>query len=94
MVNVATCSKMMCRKCVELHRNTRVTRAHSLFDVDVEKDVECKAHPGEVVRFFCEPCEACICVLCTFQEHKVRAANHHIRCKGIRILISRTAPYC
>lgn len=25
---------------------------------------------GEIVKFYCEPCEVCICVLCTFQEHK------------------------
>ena len=24
----------------------------------------------QVVRFYCEPCETCICVLCTFNEHK------------------------
>ena len=24
----------------------------------------------EVVRFYCENCEACVCVLCTFNEHK------------------------
>ena len=27
-------------------------------------------HSDEVVRFYCEPCETCICVLCTFNEHK------------------------
>ena len=27
-------------------------------------------HPGETVRFYCEMCETCICVVCTFQEHK------------------------
>lgn len=25
---------------------------------------------GEVVRFYCEPCEMCVCILCTFNEHK------------------------
>ena len=24
----------------------------------------------QVVRFYCEPCETCICILCTFNEHK------------------------
>ena len=24
----------------------------------------------EVVRFYCEPCDACVCVMCTFNEHR------------------------
>ncbi len=49
----------------------QVTSGHSIFDVEIEKDIECKEHEDEVVRFYCEPCETCICVLCTFNEHKV-----------------------
>ncbi|KAL5015751.1 hypothetical protein ScPMuIL_005340 [Solemya velum] len=64
------CNKLLCKQCVELHKDTKVTKNHSLFDVEIEKDIECKEHPEEVVRFYCEPCDACICVLCTFNEHK------------------------
>ncbi|XP_069135869.1 tripartite motif-containing protein 2-like isoform X5 [Argopecten irradians] len=64
------CNKLLCKNCVEIHRETKVTKNHSIFDVDIEKDIECKEHQDEVVRFYCEPCEACICVLCTFNEHK------------------------
>ncbi|CAC5413397.1 TRIM2_3 [Mytilus coruscus] len=51
-------------------RRQKVTKGHSIFDVEIEKDIECKEHSEEVVRFYCEPCETCICVLCTFNEHK------------------------
>ncbi|XP_013402623.1 E3 ubiquitin-protein ligase TRIM56 isoform X2 [Lingula anatina] len=64
------CAKLLCKQCVEVHRETKVTKNHSIFDVEIEKDVECKDHPEEVVRFYCEPCETCVCVLCTFNEHK------------------------
>ncbi|XP_076453359.1 E3 ubiquitin-protein ligase TRIM56-like isoform X3 [Babylonia areolata] len=64
------CNKLLCKACVDLHRDTKVTKDHSLFDCEIEKDIECKEHQDEVVRFFCEPCETCICVLCTFNEHK------------------------
>ena len=64
------CSKVLCKTCVDLHRRTKVTASHGLYDIEVEKNVECKTHPDEVVRFYCEPCEKCICVVCTFQEHK------------------------
>jgi hypothetical protein len=53
-----------------LHKETKVTKGHSIFDVEIEKDIECKEHSEEVIRFYCEPCETCICVLCTFNEHK------------------------
>ena len=64
------CAKHLCRVCVELHMKTKVTKAHSLFDIEIEKEIECKKHRDEIVRFYCEPCEQCICVVCTFQEHK------------------------
>ncbi|KAK3085053.1 hypothetical protein FSP39_023565 [Pinctada imbricata] len=64
------CNKLLCKQCVEVHKETKVTKNHSVFDVEIEKDIECKEHSEEVVRFYCEPCETCICVLCTFNEHK------------------------
>ncbi|ESO89292.1 hypothetical protein LOTGIDRAFT_106854, partial [Lottia gigantea] len=64
------CNKLLCAGCVELHMTTKVTQKHSLIDIEGEKDIECKAHPEEIVRFYCEPCDACICVVCTFQEHR------------------------
>ena len=64
------CAKLLCKACVDLHRATKVTANHSIFDIEIEKDIECKIHEDEVVRFYCEPCETCICVLCTFNEHK------------------------
>ena len=64
------CNKLLCKTCVDLHRETKVTKNHSIFDCEIEKDVECKEHKEEAVRFYCEPCETCICVLCTFNEHK------------------------
>ena len=60
-----------------------MTAGHSIFDVEIEKDIECKEHAEEVVRFYCEPCETCICVLCTFNEHKVSAA-----CLQFALLVS------
>ena len=64
------CVKLLCRRCVDLHRRTKVTQAHSVFDLDVSKDIACKTHMDEVVRYYCESCEMCICVVCTFHEHK------------------------
>ncbi|PAA57478.1 hypothetical protein BOX15_Mlig012698g1 [Macrostomum lignano] len=64
------CNKLLCRACVEQHKETKVTRDHAIFDVETEKDIICKDHPDEVVRFYCEPCQACVCIICAFNEHK------------------------
>ncbi|XP_041350759.1 uncharacterized protein LOC121369766 [Gigantopelta aegis] len=64
------CSKLLCKACVQLHGSTKVTQKHSLIDIQEEKNIECKTHPEEIVRFYCEPCEACICVVCAFQDHR------------------------
>lgn len=64
------CSKLLCKNCVELHLTTKVTQDHTLIDVEGEKDIECKEHPEEIVRFYCDPCDTCICIVCTFQEHR------------------------
>ncbi|XP_013384925.1 uncharacterized protein LOC106154916 [Lingula anatina] len=64
------CSKLLCKSCVDLHTRTKVTAHHSLCDVEVEKDIQCQSHPEEQIRFYCEPCQKCICVVCAFQEHK------------------------
>ncbi|CAL8086704.1 unnamed protein product [Calicophoron daubneyi] len=64
------CNKLLCAECVERHRTTKVTKDHATFDLQSGKDIECKEHTGEPVRFYCENCSACICVLCTFNEHR------------------------
>ena len=55
---------------VWISRQTKVTAGHSLFDLEIEKDVECKEHKDEAIRFYCEPCDACVCILCTFHDHR------------------------
>ncbi|VDP68084.1 unnamed protein product [Echinostoma caproni] len=64
------CNKLLCADCVQRHRDTRVTKDHATFDLQSGRDIECKEHPGEPVRFYCDECSACICVLCTFNEHR------------------------
>lgn len=38
------CAKLLCSNCVQMHRDTKVTSGHSIFDVEIEKDIECKEH--------------------------------------------------
>lgn len=64
------CQKLMCSSCVEHHSKTKITSHHSVFELDIEKDIMCKEHPNEQVRFYCEACECCVCVPCTYTEHR------------------------
>ncbi|TNN18083.1 Tripartite motif-containing protein [Schistosoma japonicum] len=64
------CNKLLCDECVQRHRNTKVTKDHATFELQSHSDIECKDHPGETVRFYCEACSTCICVLCTFNAHR------------------------
>lgn len=68
------CNKLMCKPCVDKHQKTKITATHNMFDIEIEKDIGCKIHPEEMVKYFCENCETCVCVLCTFQEH----ADHEL----------------
>ena len=60
----------------------QVTSGHSLIDVDsVELSTECQHHSGELVRFYCDTCDVCVCVLCTYRgqphsdDHNVLSFN-------------------
>ena len=44
------CNKLLCASCIKKHQSMKVTSRHSMIDVETEKDVECKEHPGEPVR--------------------------------------------
>ena len=68
------CSKFLCQECSDRHKSTKVTCLHSLFKLDIEKDLHCKVHLSEMIKYFCETCDECICLLCAFQYHK----NHEV----------------
>ncbi|CAF4655677.1 unnamed protein product [Rotaria sp. Silwood1] len=78
------CQKFLCRHCVQAHQTITVTRHHSIYELEIEKDILCKHHLTEFVRYYCEQCETCICIACTYADHRDHelsdfrsaAANH------------------
>ena len=64
------CQKFMCKTCVNTHQQMKITTNHSIYELEIEKDIMCKKHPNEQVRFYCEACEVCVCVPCTFTDHR------------------------
>jgi len=84
------CQKFLCRQCVQAHHTITVTRDHSIYELEIEKDILCKViisiiliflklffslnilkhHPTEFVRYYCEQCEVCICIACTYVDHR------------------------
>ena len=72
-VECLDCSaKLLCRDCALMHKSTEVTQNHSLVDIDLARQGKllCVDHPQETVRFYCESCDKCVCILCTFNDHK------------------------
>ena len=63
------CQKLMCDGCANQHQQMKITQNHSIYELENEKDIMCKDHPNEQVRFYCEQCEVCVCIPCTFTEH-------------------------
>ena len=47
----------------------QITSGHAVFNAEVEKEIECRSHHNEPVRFYCDECDTCVCVLCTFHAH-------------------------
>nr|CDS15679.1 trim56 protein [Echinococcus granulosus] len=64
------CGKLLCDLCVKRHREIRVTKDHAIFSLATGSAIACKEHPEEPVRFYCEACSTCVCVLCTFNDHR------------------------
>ena len=50
-VKCVDCDKQLCADCAELHRETKVTASHVLFTIGDNRDVECKIHRNETLRF-------------------------------------------
>ena len=36
------CQKSLCRHCVQAHQTITVTRDHSIYEIEIEKDILCK----------------------------------------------------
>ncbi|CAF4700103.1 unnamed protein product [Rotaria socialis] len=78
------CQKSLCRHCVQAHQTITITRNHSIYELEIEKDILCKHHQTEFVRYYCEQCETCVCIACTYAAHRdhelsdfrAAAANH------------------
>jgi len=38
------CQKFLCRNCVHAHQNIPITRDHSIYELEIEKDILCKVN--------------------------------------------------
>ncbi|XP_067410093.1 E3 ubiquitin-protein ligase TRIM56 [Emydura macquarii macquarii] len=75
------CADNLCQACATGHRCSRLTHAHRLVSVqgylsgqhDEEirrrQAVQCQEHPGEELRFLCQPCASPICRECRLGAH-------------------------
>jgi hypothetical protein len=42
----------MCRACVSTHQQMKITANHSIYELEIEKDIMCKQHPNEQGNYF------------------------------------------
>nr|XP_060638954.1 E3 ubiquitin-protein ligase TRIM56 [Anolis sagrei ordinatus] len=75
------CADDMCPSCAGGHRCSRLTHNHRVVDMEgylsgrYDREVRerqasrCKEHPGEELRFFCDPCAAPLCRECRLGPH-------------------------
>ncbi|KAL7668985.1 hypothetical protein ACOME3_009661 [Neoechinorhynchus agilis] len=65
------CQKPICEKCSLEHQSLSISSTHNFYELELENDVLCNLHPDDPVRYFCETCEQCICIICACgPEHK------------------------
>ncbi|XP_004705666.1 E3 ubiquitin-protein ligase TRIM56 [Echinops telfairi] len=75
------CADNLCQACADGHRCTRQTHAHRVVDLvgyragwyDEEarerQAAQCPQHPGEALRFLCQPCSQLLCRECRLDPH-------------------------
>ncbi|XP_037670428.1 E3 ubiquitin-protein ligase TRIM56 [Choloepus didactylus] len=75
------CADDLCQACADGHRCTRQTHAHRVVDLvgyragwyDEEarerQAAHCPQHPGEALRFLCQPCSQLLCRECRLGPH-------------------------
>ncbi|XP_041358292.1 E3 ubiquitin-protein ligase TRIM56-like [Gigantopelta aegis] len=72
------CSQFFCKSCTAFHSSLGATRSHTTITLgEVEEDSAvisrpqfCIKHKGEVMRFYCRPCEKPICRDCKLTSHE------------------------
>ena len=76
------CAKFMCPDCLSAHEVMRVFQGHKLVPVKEFQPQDYEAllkrqpfcseqyHEREITRFFCLPCQACVCHICIATDHQ------------------------
>ncbi|XP_075764096.1 E3 ubiquitin-protein ligase TRIM56 [Pelodiscus sinensis] len=75
------CADNLCQACAAGHRCSRLTHTHQLVslqgflsgqhdeEIRQRRAVRCQEHPGEELRFLCQPCASPICRECRLGPH-------------------------
>jgi len=45
------CNKQLCNRCVNLHKNTKVTQNHTLYSLESATELMCREHEDEAIRY-------------------------------------------
>ena len=71
------CNENYCKRCTEMHTRMKLSRTHSLINVDlsgdkrtVTKTLYCEKHPKEEVKVICKDCDMMLCLVCKLTDHE------------------------
>ena len=81
------CKVFLCKQCTDSHNDLKpVTANHTVVELkkfsgeDIDsylgRSGSCKKHDGKDQKFYCQPCEECICIECTVVEHQNHQRSH------------------
>lgn len=66
-----TCKFILCDDCVVKHLRSKMKDSHYFVEFDIEDfNCYCDDHPQNKFVAFCECCNASICIICAFFNHK------------------------
>ena len=67
------CAKTLCEECAEKHLKTSIGKSHNIVAAsdNLPSQIMCKAHPSEIMKYYCRTCHQGVCMPCTMaEEHK------------------------
>ncbi|KAI0982692.1 hypothetical protein GJ496_007336 [Pomphorhynchus laevis] len=72
------CQKLLCGQCSDQHQQNQLFITHDLYELSIEQDIVCPRHSQETVRYFCDDCNQCVCIVCACGDATDLHLNHNL----------------
>ena len=65
VVRCTACRSLLCHTHAQSHGKSKRTKGHPLETLEAVKWKICRAHPGQLLTYYCVPCDQLICLHCS-----------------------------